>query len=803
MDKPSRTKRFAESYIAFLRHTYWIILPVVAAVSIAAAFPTIRLFSNINTDLAALLPDDFPSVEAAKALSEKVVKRQGITVVLEFDQPKIGPQYLPDVAKELLKSPYVSEAIYYRQGYEFFKKNGLLYLSLGKLNELYDRLDREIQKRKLGGLYIDFEEEDEDEEEKLFDLKTFKGKHAGEMADFPSEHYNNEDETIYSLLLHSPVTSPDFNYMQKALDDVKSRLEVLPFIRDGKAKVYYSGGFVTKLNEYDTLLRDLRIAGIVAFIGITLFLTWRFRRPDALLFVFVPFSCALFCDFAITSWVIGELNIVTAFLFSILFGMGVDFGIHLLARYWEERRNGNDVASALATTLATTGRSCLTAGFTTAPAFYLLMINDFKGFSEFGFIAGTGLVLCVASFLLVMPCLFLLAERIGLRPPAGRTEPVIRLFNIGWRHPRFSTAVFCVLLVSSIVASLPLLGFEYDFKKLKARMEYADIARDKMRESVRGGGTAAVILVRDEKDIPKLRKKIEGVMKEPGAITSQFFSYDRFVPENQQEKTIVIARIDKRLDDDALNLLKDDEREKIDDFRSMLHPDGITEEKIPDAVREAFFGKEDVPGQLVFVRPKRGVELDDGRNAMRFADEVRTITVDGKVYHATSINLIFADVLSTMLRDSKRAIPLTVLAVLLVLWLDFRSWWRVGVVASPLVMGIGLMFGTMCAFGMRLNFYNMIVLPVVLGLGVDYGVHFYHRYLEEGFGSVAQAMRHTGSAIFVTATTTMLGFLGLALANHAGLSSLGTLAVIGIAACLVASVIFFPAFLRFLELRKR
>ena len=787
-------------YVAFLQRTYWFVLPVVILISIAAAFPTIGLFANINTDLAALLPDDFPSVKAARDLNKKVVKKQGITVVLEFDQPKKGPEVVAGVARELLKSPYVSEAIFYRQGYDFFKKNGLLYLSVTKLNDLYDRMDREIQKRKLGGLYIDFEEEDEEEEE-AFDLKKFKEKHAGEMADFPSEYYSNEEETIYSILLHSPVTSPDFDYMERSLGDVKSRLEALPLIRDGKAKVYYSGGFVTRLNEYHTLLRDLRVAGIVAFIGITLFLTWRFRRPDALLFVFIPFSCALFWDFSITSWVIGELNIVTAFLFSILFGMGVDFGIHLLARYWEERRGGSDVAQALTTTLATTGRSCLTAGFTTAPAFYLLMINDFKGFSEFGFIAGTGLVLSVAGFLLVMPCLFLLAERVGLKPPAGRTEPVVRLFDVGLRHSRLTTAIFSILLIGSIIASFPLLGFEYDFKKLKARMEYADIARDKMRESVRGGGTAAVILVRDEEDIPKLREKVEEVMEEPEAISSQFFSYDRFVPENQEEKKKVIARIDKRLDDDALNLLKDDEREKIDDFRAMLNPDSITEARIPSSVRESFFGKEDVPGQLAFVKPKRGIELDDGRNAMRFADEVRTIKVNGKVYNATSINLIFADVLSTMLKDSKRAIPLTVVAVLLVLWIDFRSWRRVAIVASPLIMGIGLMFGTMCVTGIMLNFYNMIVLPVVLGLGVDYGVHFYHRYLEGGAGSIGWAMRHTGSAIFVTATTTMLGFLGLALANHAGLSSLGTLAVIGIAACLVSSIIFFPAFLRFWELR--
>jgi len=583
------------------------------------------------------------------------------------------------------------------------------------------------------------------------------------------------------------------------IDDVKGRVNDLQIIKNDMAEVYYASGFVTRINEYNTLMRDLRIAGLVALIGITIFLTWRFRRLEALVFVFFPFSCALLWDFAIAAKVIGKLNVVTAFLFSILFGMGVDFGIHMLARYWEERHKGQDAIIAITRTISTTGRSCITAGLTTAPAFYLLMINTFKGFSEFGFIAGTGLVLSVASFLVVFPCLLLLADRVGISPPRIVAEPAIGIFNLGWRHARATMIIIVVLIVATIAVSIPRLRFEYDFKKLKARIERADIAKDKMRESVRGGGTAAVILVEDESDIPEIRRQVEEIAKTEGAITDSFYSFDRFVPKHQDEKKKVIARIDRRFDDEALKLLKDDEKEKIDDFREMLRPETVTAENLPSSVRKSFFGKEDVPGQFVIISPRRGVELDDGRNAMKFADEVRHIKVGDRSYYATSANLIFADVLDTMLQDSKRAIPLVLLAVILVLWIDFRSWRRVVIVSFPLAVGVVFMFGIMCLFGMRLNFYNMIVLPAILGLGVDYGVHFYHRYLENGPGGVSEAMLHTGSAIFITATTTMLGFAGLILANHMGLSSLGTLAVIGIGTCLFAAVISFPALLVLLE----
>lgn len=790
--------RIMKSYTAFLNKTYWLVLLIALGVAVLAAGPTIRLFKSIDTDLQALLPDDYPSVVTARKLEEKIEQQQqGFTVVFEFQEANTGWRYLPEISGELLKSTYVSEVLYERDGYDFFKKNGMLFLSLEKLDELYERLDREIQKRKLGGLYIDFGDDEDKEED--FNFSNFREKHASETAGFPTRYYVNEDETIYSVQVHSPDPSPNFAYMQAMLDDVKARVDEFAIVKNGTAEVYYASGFVTRINEYNTLMHDLNIAGIVSLIGITAFLLWRFRRIEALIFIFVPFGFALLWNFAIAAKFIGKLNVVTAFLFSVLFGMGVDFGIHILARYWEERHRGLDLLTAVSRTLATSGRSCITSGLTTALAFYLLMINTFKGFSEFGFIAGTGLMLSVFSFYVVFPSLLILVEKVGISPPKILADPVVGVFNVGWRHARATMIIVGVLAVATIAASIPRLRFEYDFKKLKARIERADVAKDKMRESVRGGGTAAVILVDDEADIPEIRRQVEENAKVEGNITKDFYSFDRFVPEQQAEKKLVIAKIDRRLDDEALKLLKDDEKDKIDDFRAMLKPGTITAENLPPNVRKSFFGREDVPGQFVFIGPKKGIELDDGRNAMKFADEVRHIKVGDRSYHATSSNLIFADVLDTMLRDTKRAIPLVLFAVLMVLWLDFRSWKRVAIVSFPLAVGMLMMFGIMCIFGLKLNFYNMIVLPTLLGLGVDYGVHFYHRYIESGPGSVPEAMRHTGSAIFITATTTMLGFAGLILANHMGLSSLGVLAVIGIGSCLLGAIISFPALLVFME----
>jgi hypothetical protein len=98
-----------------------------------------------------------------------------------------------------------------------------------------------------------------------------------------------------------------------------------------------------------------------------------------------------------------------------------------------------------------------------------------------------------------------------------------------------------------------------------------------------------------------------------------------------------------------------------------------------------------------------------------------------------------------------------------------------------------------------LNFYNMIVLPAVMGIGNDDGVHMVHRYKEEGTGSIREVLRSTGEHVTIGNLTTALGFAGLALSFHPGLNSIGYLAIVGFATTLIAALAFLPALLQWLE----
>ena len=117
------------------------------------------------------------------------------------------------------------------------------------------------------------------------------------------------------------------------------------------------------------------------------------------------------------------------------------------------------------------------------------------------------------------------------------------------------------------------------------------------------------------------------------------------------------------------------------------------------------------------------------------------VTEDGKTYYSSSASIVFSDMLRLMLRDSPLAIGVTLTVVFLIVLIDFKRLRPALLVMFPLLCGGIWMCGVMYVFGMKLNFYNMVALPTIIGMGIDNGVHLYHRYREEGPGSLTLILR--------------------------------------------------------------
>ncbi|HKK44403.1 MAG TPA: MMPL family transporter, partial [Balneolaceae bacterium] len=189
-----------------------------------------------------------------------------------------------------------------------------------------------------------------------------------------------------------------------------------------------------------------------------------------------------------------------------------------------------------------------------------------------------------------------------------------------------------------------------------------------------------------------------------------------------------------------------------------------------------------------------------GRNSIAFKNDVGEVTLDnGKKFYAASTSIIAAEMLELMRSESPWMVGATFVMVFLLMIFSFRSLrWSI-IAMLPLVVGLLWLFGIMMLTGMMFNFYNLVVLPAILGIGEDNGVHLAHRYREEGRNSMWDVLSSTGQHITIGSVTTMLGFSGLIFTNHPGLQSLGEMAFIGIGLTLIAALTFLPALIQLLE----
>lgn len=790
------TKKIA-SFLTALNLKIWpLILIGVLALSAASIPRTIKLFKNISTDPIDLLPRANPNVQALLKVRDKLEKGVRTSLVFESDDPEATLRFLADTVERLNHEPYVGRVIARKIGYDFFDKYKMLFVSLEDLRTIRDRVDRRIQKEKLGGLYIDLEDEGDS-----VSFKDIQEKYGAKYAEETKSEYNvSQDGRIYAIFVESGPESTGLSPASKFQDKLEAFVATLtPKAYHPTMKVYFSGA--TKVLEYRALIKDLKRVGLISGILLFIPLLIRFRNPLHVLAVFLPLGAAMPIAFAAASFFVEKLNVSTSFLFAILGGLGVENGIHIFSRYYEDRTGGHERRHAIHQIYEHTGRSILTSVASVAVTFLLLLINEFRGFSEFGLISGLGLWVIFFVYFLFMPALLTLFEKIRIlrfhRKPAAE-EPSLPV-KAKWLTA--SLAVFGLFSIFSFAVTA-FVGFEYDSKKTRAEIPEVIEAKKKQRLTTRRVNNPAAVVIYSRDEAEALHEAVEKRKEEdkftPTIDASR--SYYDLVPADQDQKLKVVGEIQELLKDDTIRLVKGEQKKDLDRFKEALDKTSpIKAGDVPPEVEEIFKGKPEVAGELFYINAIPELELDDGKNAMRFAEDVGKIETRTGVYFPSSDGVVYGLVLKTMLRDSKKVLIISVLSVLFFVFLDFRNWRKTAIVMASIVLGVFWLLGVIFLFGIKLNFYNMIIIPAVMGMSIDNSIHIYHRYEEMGRGSLAKVLGSTGVAAMLASLTNASGFFGLLFCVHKGLYSIGLLAVIGVGTCFLSTLVFLPALLQFLE----
>ena len=219
--------------------------------------------------------------------------------------------------------------------------------------------------------------------------------------------------------------------------------------------------------------------------------------------------------------------------------------------------------------------------------------------------------------------------------------------------------------------------------------------------------------------------------------------------------------------------------------KKMCSTDSIKLESLPLSILDRYSNR-NRDKFMITIYPS-GSLYTDARILNRFVDNVERISEK-----ATGGPLVAVTWMRIAARDGRNAILLTLAIVFLLLWVDFRKPWYALMAMIPLAVGAFWMVGIMNLSGLLLNFMTMMGLPLIIGIGIDDGVHIIHRWQHEGKGKIKTIFSSTGKAILLTSLTTMLAFGSMMFSVFPAWAWFGQSLFIGVAACFLTTVIILP-----------
>jgi len=498
------------------------------------------------------------------------------------------------------------------------------------------------------------------------------------------------------------------------------------------------------LDDRDAVQRDLAILSPVSFLLILGLFVSAFRALRRPLAAMVALAVAVGVTVGVAALWPGHLTLLSAFFGSILFGLGVDFGIHVVDRteeLLEQGVPGGGEGAAAVEAVRALAPALASGALTTASAFGVMLFSGFRGFAELGAIAGFGVPLCLLAMVTLLPALLAL-PRARARAPKG-TGRDIRSGALGGllvrvQSPWLAGLVAAAALIGPLVARP---SFDSDYLNLEPKgSEAVTWEREMVRRSPYSPQFAAFV----------------APSREPAQDLARRLAADPTVGE-----------VHWAADLDLLRLFGTGTEDQDGAFT---------------ALRQRFVSPS---GRFaVYAYPRENIWNEEARD--RFLAHMAAIDP-----HVTGLPVLGR----FMIDRSRRALRITgaLAGVAIMLWVlaDLRDP-RLALLATlPTLLGAGGMVALMALFRVSFNPLDVMALPVVLGIAVDDGVHIVHRFLAER-GDLDATLRGTGRSVVLTSLTSLAAFGVLAAARHQGLASFGAAAGLGVAAALATSVLVLP-----------
>ncbi len=642
---------------------------------------------------------------------------------------------------------------------------------------------------------------------------------------------------------------------EKAIKKVREELQILrqkPEFKGVTAGI--TGVPVLEYEEMATSMTDMKKASVLSLVLTVLLLLFSFRGVKNTVAAMTTLLIAISMAFGMATLLVGHLNILSMAFAVMLLGLGVEYGIQVVLRH-QELLTTESFDQALQQSLSSNLRPVFLACITTALAFLTFLLTDFRGIAELGVIAAAGVVVCFAATFTVLPAMLVVLKKGqgagGKGQTQGAGQGIARLFA------RPGLIVGCItLLALGGAAALQHVPFDFNMLNLQAKGLESVTYAYKLMKSKENSGYFGVSMAKDRDEALRLTKQFEALPSVDHVV-----SLPALVPDQQSEKLAELERIkqimakvqpvpyeenlrvmelpatfegfreqveklkihleahkqpeaqpiaaflqtldrffaglEKEKDGNALTMLREMQEamfaplpEKLHLLKQSLQARAVTEADVPQALKQRFVGKD---GRLLLqIAPKH--EIFNEQPLAQFVTQIKSVDP-----HATGEPVSVYESFRILKQSYLNAFLYAIGGVVVILLISFRSIAATLLGIAPLAAGLLLMVGGMWLFGLKFNVANIIVMPLLLGVGIDSAIYIISRHLK-GEESPAQVVfSSAGKGVFLNALTILFSFGALMVAHHQGVFSIGATMSLGMTTIVLAFLLFLPALLLLLD----
>ncbi len=815
---------------------------------------------KVNTDTSAMLDASLDFQVRARELREAFPEvKNDIAVIIRAPTLDEADALAADLRQRALARPEIFSGVFAPSAEPFFRRNGLLYLDtdeletrLSQMSKAASLIETLIKAPTAGQFFSTLADNDELAEKsdlgkdtlaRIYDelADVVEAGAKGDARPFSWMGAISTDEAPAGGYVRLIYVTPelDFSRLQPAkpaLVELRNEIAAAEKSFGGRAETFITGDPALRADELAAVTTGIEISFLISFVSVAVLLLICYRSVLMALTTLASLVITIVLTGAFAAAAIGELNLISVAFTVLLVGLGLDFAIHLLLHLQERQGGGETLADAMRGSVHEVGPALTLAAMTTTLGFFAFIPTAFDGIAQLGIIAGVGVIIALFVTLTFIPA------ALGATGGKGRvfTKPKPKKGETLVERMATPIAIATVALGVAALFILPKARFDADPMSL----------RDPSSQSVIGFN----LLFNDQDTVPYRLTQIatSEAEAEQAAIEARAIatvggvrSLPGFVPDHQEDKLDIIdfasgslvfalsadedksaapaaeqgaAKLKARLETAyaegtparrlaaALGAVAGDEAALarieagiyaywpalVERLRDQFNANIIDIDALPDALRKRYLSAD---GKWrIDVLPKADVR--DPKALKEFVRSVEAVVPDiaGGAIQTEKAGEVIS---GAMLQASM--IALVIISLFLVALL--RRVDEVLLMLFPLALAAVLTAAASVLLNVPFNYANVIVLPLLMGIGIDSGIHLVmrQRQLEAGeslFGA------STPRAVLFSALTTVASFGSLMLSPHRGTASMGELLTIAIGFTLLCTLIVLPVAFRLFEGRK-